>query len=180
LRATVDPNPGLARWNRRDNHRSRRRRSASAFTTASRTNAAAANDNGRDTIFRFVGMLLFPFHCVADRASGVWQWTAARSAPRPALPRLPLRQRNCHCPVDTRPGSRSQVNGMFLRSDQSFAGIFGVRHAYRRQQRGCSNKSFPIIPLSVISVDDVFNRNRIANHPFTCISSFLTSTMQKS
>src|SRR5437588_8962947 len=33
---------------------------ASAFTAANRTSAAAANDDRRGTIFRFVGML--PFH----------------------------------------------------------------------------------------------------------------------
>jgi len=41
---------------------------ASAFTTANRTNAAAANDNRRGAIFRFVGMLLLHFHCVARGA----------------------------------------------------------------------------------------------------------------
>src|SRR6266403_5580325 len=41
---------------------------ASAFTTASRTNAAAADDNRRGTIFRFVGMLLFHFHWFARGA----------------------------------------------------------------------------------------------------------------
>jgi hypothetical protein len=53
---------------------------ASNFTTTTRTNAAAANDNRRGTILRFVGMLLFHFHCVADWASGVWPRTTARSA----------------------------------------------------------------------------------------------------
>jgi hypothetical protein len=52
---------------------------------------------------------------------------------------------------------------MFFRSDQSFAGIFGVRHAYRGQRRGCSYKSFPVIPLSVIGVGVVFNE--ITNDP---------------
>src|ERR1700730_6845693 len=63
---------------------------ASAFTTASRTNAATANADRRGTIFRFVGMLRFHFNCVPDWASCLWQWTAARSASDPLC-------RDCGC-----------------------------------------------------------------------------------
>src|ERR1700757_1427627 len=51
----------------------------------------------------------------------------------------------------------------------------GACHAYRGPQRGGSFKSFLLILLSVINVGDVFNEI-----DFTCISSFSTSTTQKS
>jgi hypothetical protein len=61
------------------------------------------------------------------------------------------------------PGLDTPVGQSLFRLDQSFAGIFGVRHAYRGQQRGCSYKSFPLIRLSVISIEDIFNE--ITNDP---------------
>jgi hypothetical protein len=39
--------------------------------------------------------------------------------------------------LDTRPDSFSLSQWNIFRSDHSFAGISGSRHAYRGQQRGC-------------------------------------------
>jgi hypothetical protein len=98
-----------------------------------RTNAAAANDNRRGTILRFIGILLFYFHGVADWALAAGSEDSA-CAPDPLCP-------DCRCGAVTviaqsryAAGQLLQANGMFFRSDQSFAGIFGVRHAYRGQQ----------------------------------------------
>jgi hypothetical protein len=44
---------------------------------------------------------------------------------------------------------------MFVRSDQSFAGIFAGRHAYRASSAAA--KSSPIILFSVIGIEGVFN-----------------------
>jgi hypothetical protein len=154
LRATIDPNSGLARWDRRDNDRTRRRRLGIGIHHRTRTNAAAANDDRRGTILRFTGILLFYFHGVADWALGAGSG-GQRPRARPALPRLPLRQCNCHRPVSIRGRAVAlQANGMFFLSHQSFAGIFGVRHAYRGQQ---PRSTLLVSPSFLINYSEVVN-----------------------
>jgi hypothetical protein len=100
----------------------------------------------------FVGMLLFHFHCVADWASDIWQWTTARSARDPLCPDW----HSGNVTVIARsPYAAGQLlfKPMQCSFDQiSHCRIFGVRHAYRGQQLGYSYQSSPLIPLSVINV----------------------------
>jgi len=110
------------------------------------------------------------------QVSGSGRQRAARA--RPGLPRLPLRQPNCHCPVSIRGRScsSSQWNVLSIRSVicRDLRGSPRLSRPAARLQLS----SLPLIPLLVIGVGDIFTG--ITNDPLYLYQLLRKSTMQKS